>query len=503
MEQIFKKTKVICTIGPSSSNKETLESFIPGGMDIARINTSHTPEAEVKKLIDLIRKVSRDLNSNTAIMLDLPGSKIRVDKLKKEIQLADDQDVIFTTTHSVEAAKDIFLNISADISSDNPHDKSPHMSAGTPVIRVDYEKFINDLKPGCTVFIDDGLLELQVLYINKDKDIAKAKVIRGGVLKSRKGINLPGISVSADSVTEKDIEFLNLGIDLGVDFIAQSFVRNADDIKKIKEIILKKKSHQMVIAKIEKHEAVSNFDSILRYADGIMVARGDLGIELPEEDIPNIQKTIISKANIVGKPVITATQMLDSMIRNPRPTRAEVSDVANAILDGSDAVMLSGETAIGSYPLKALQTMVRVIIKTEEALDYEDIMQKKFKFKKNTVTEAISFAACEIARSLNAAVIITSTQSGSTARQISKSRPKSIIIGASPHEWVMRQLMMTWGVIPMQTKFTENIDRMIEESIITAKKLGFFKAGERVVITAGVMVNKPGSTNFINVGEIE
>ncbi|MCL4378621.1 MAG: pyruvate kinase, partial [Actinobacteria bacterium] len=264
-----------------------------------------------------------------------------------------------------------------------------------------------------------------------------------------------------------------------------------------------KGSHAMVIAKIEKHEAVRNFDSILKQADSIMIARGDLGVELPEEDVPNIQKEIIIKSNKTGKPVITATQMLDSMIRNPRPTRAEVSDVANAIFDGSDAIMLSGETAVGNFPLESLKMMVRIINKTEEVIDYKEIMHKKFEVKQNTITEAISFAACEIAYVLGTGAIITSTQSGSTARQISKNRPKSIIISLSPHDWVVRQLMLSWGVLPAKAIFSDNINTMIEIVIKTAKALRFLKSGDRVVITGGVLVNKPGSTNFINVKEVE
>ena len=259
----------------------------------------------------------------------------------------------------------------------------------------------------------------------------------------------------------------------------------------------------MVIAKIEKHEAVANFDAILKRADAIMIARGDLGIEIPPEDVPGIQKDIIRKSNNAGKPVITATQMLDSMIRNPRPTRAEVSDVANAIYDGSDALMLSGETASGQFPVESFEMMARIINKTEEDLDYKEIIQKKFKLKQYTITEAISFAACEIANVLNVKAIITATQSGSTARQISKNRPESTIIGASPNEWVIRQLMISWGVNPVRTKFTENIDTMIREAVDVSRKTGHVLEGEKVVITGGIMSSKPGSTDFINVWEVE
>ena len=490
---MVRKTKIICTIGPSSESYKALENLIFNGMDIARINTSHSSKEEAKKKIETIRAISIKRKTNTAIILDLQGPKIRIGKLTKDIMLKDGQQIILTI-------HDILANANKKSGSNS---KLSFSIAANQVIKVNYDKFLNDIRENCTIFIDDGLIECRIQKINKLGGYAEALVIRGGPLSSNKGINLPGLSVSVNSVTEKDIDFLNFGIEMGVDFIAQSFVRDAEDIKKIKTIIKEKNSHIMVIAKIEKHEAVSNFDSILKQADAIMIARGDLGIEVPQEDVPNIQKEIIKKANMVGKPVITATQMLDSMIRNPRPTRAEVSDVANAIFDGSDAVMLSGETAAGSYPIEALKTMVRIINKTEETLDYKEIMQKKFAVKQHTITEAISFAACEIASVLCAKAIITSTQSGSTARQVSKSRPESMIIGTSPHEWVIRQLMITWGVIPAKTKFFGSVDKMIEETVSVSKKLGYIEEGDRVVITGGIFMNKPGSTNFINVKEIE
>jgi pyruvate kinase len=305
------------------------------------------------------------------------------------------------------------------------------------------------------------------------------------------------------------MEFLSLGLELEVDFIAQSFVRNSYDVEKIKKVIRNKKKHTMVIAKIEKHEAVNNFNEILNSADAIMVARGDLGIEINAEEIPYIQKEIIKKTNIAGKPVITATQMLDSMIRNPRPTRAEVSDVANAIIDGSDAVMLSGETAVGAYPLESLEMMVKIINKTEISLDYDLLLnnialeKKKSGIDYNTITGAISFASCEIARILDAKAIISSTGSGHTARQVSKIKPKSMIIGASSNDWVIRQLMISWGVVPVKTGQAKNIDSMIDQSINASRKLNYINKGDRVVITAGVLVNKPGSTNLINVKEVE
>lgn len=483
----MRKTKIICTIGPASKEENILRELITGGMDIARVNTSHSDSEEVIEIVEKIRRVSQEFKRNTAIILDLQGPKIRVGDLKNKIRLERKQKVVFTVANNYDSSHSGINNI----------------------IKVTYDKFIEDIKKGSRIYIDDGLIECKVLDINIPKKSAVCEVITGGLLSSNKGINLPGVSISAASVTKKDLEFLNLGLKLEVDFIAQSFVRNSYDIEKIKRVISDKKSHAMVIAKIEKHEAVENFDSILNSADAVMVARGDLGIEMDPEEIPHIQKRIIKKANISGKPVITATQMLDSMMRNPRPTRAEVSDVANAIIDGSDSVMLSGETAIGKYPLKSLKMMVRIINKTEASLDYDAILRndvilrKKLRITQDTITEAISFASREIANMLNAKAIISSTESGHTARQVSKNRPRSMIIGASPNQWVVRQLMISWGVVPVRMKFTKNIDMMIDESINVSKKLKYINTGDRVIITAGVLVNKPGSTNLINVEEVE
>ncbi len=483
----MRKTKIICTIGPASKEENILRGLITGGMDVARINTSHSDSEEVMEIVKKIRRVSREFKRNTAIILDLQGPKIRVGDLKNKIRLERKQKVVFTVANNYDFSHSGINNI----------------------IKVTYDKFIEDIKKGSRIYIDDGLIECKVLDINIPKKSAVCEVITGGLLSSNKGINLPGVHISADSVTKKDLEFLNLGLKLEIDFIAQSFVRNSYDIEEIKRVISDKKSHAMVIAKIEKHEAVENFDSILNSADAVMVARGDLGIEMNAEEIPHIQKRIIKKANVAGKPVITATQMLDSMMRNPRPTRAEVSDVANAIIDGSDSVMLSGETAVGKYPLESLKMMVKIINKTEASLDYDAILRndvilrKKLRITQDTITEAISFASREISNMLNAKAIISSTESGHTARQVSKNRPRSMIIGASPNQWVVRQLMISWGVVPVKMKFTKNIDMMIDESINVSKKLKYINTGDRVVITAGVLVNKPGSTNLINVEEVE
>ncbi len=456
-------------------------------MDIARINTSHSDSPEVSRLVKKIRKISSENNRDTAIILDLQGPKIRIGELKENIELKSNQNIVFTTSKKAGLSK--------------KHDG--------PIIEVSYSRFIEDIKEGGIIFIDDGLIECRVKKIDRKARTAICRVITGGMLSSNKGINLPDVSVSVDSVTKKDIEFLKLGIKLKVDFIAQSFVRNKEDIVRVKNEIKKSGSTIKVIAKIEKYEAVNAFDSILEVSDAIMVARGDLGIEIDAEEVPSVQKNIIKKANLEGKPVITATQMLNSMIGSPRPTRAEVSDVANAIIDGSDAVMLSGETAVGKYPVKALEMIVRIAKETEKTLDYDAILRnnailrKKLGIPHNTITEAISFAACEIANILKVDAIITSTESGFTARQVSKSRPRSMIIGTSPNQWVVRQLMLSWGVIPVLTRSSKNIDSMIKEDIRAAKEKNYIRNKDTVVVTAGVLVNKPGSTNLINVREIE
>jgi len=483
----IKRTKIICTIGPASSSDSILEKMIRQGMDIARINTSHSDTGEVSRLVKKIRRISSENNKNIAIILDLQGPKIRIGRLKENIELNSGQNLVFTTSEKTRLSEEY----------------------NVPIIKVSYSRFIEDIKEGGTIFIDDGLIECRVKKIDKKARTAVCRTIIGGTLSSNKGINLPGVSVSVDSVTRKDIEFLKLGIKLKVDFIAQSFVRDKKDIIRVKNEIDKSGSTIKIIAKIEKHEAVNAFDSILEVSDAIMVARGDLGIEIDAEEVPSVQKNIIKKSNLKGKPVITATQMLNSMIISPRPTRAEVSDVANAIIDGSDAVMLSGETAVGKYPVKALEMMIRITGETEKTLDYDAILRnnailrKKLGIPHNTITEAISFAACEIGNILQVDAIITSTESGFTARQVSKSRPRSMIIGTSPNKWVVRQLMLSWGIIPILTRSSKNIDGMIKEDIRAAKEKGYIRSKDTVVITAGVLVNKPGSTNLINVREIE
>jgi pyruvate kinase len=488
-EQLLKKTKIICTIGPSSKDPKKLERLIIGGMDVARINTSHSNFDEISEIIKDIRKISADLGKETSIMLDLQGPKIRLGKFTNEIEVKTGDLIILygRDGFDINKSKKVYDYIHSN-NMDLPR-----------ILMIDLEEFAGYVGKGSKIFIDDGLIELRVVLSFKKDDAALCEVVIGGTIKTRKGVNIPNASIGLDALTDADRAFLDFSLDLEIDFVAQSFVRNKDDVIKLKKIIESKKSNALIIAKIENREAVDNFEEILDKADGIMIARGDLGIELDAEEVPSIQKNMIKNANGKGKPIITATQMLDSMIRNPSPTRAEVSDVANAIYDGTDAVMLSGETAAGRYPLGSLDMMVRIILHTESEIDYDMIIRSKFDQKRETITEAMSFAACEIASVLGAKAIITATQSGQTARHISKNKPKGVIIGVSPNQWVARQLLLSWGVIPVKSTFRKTIDKILEEAINLPLEQNYIKKGDVAVITGGFLVNRPGSTNFINV----
>ncbi|MGB4215656.1 MAG: pyruvate kinase, partial [Thermacetogeniaceae bacterium] len=345
--------------------------------------------------------------------------------------------------------------------------------------------------------IADGMLQLEVISTT-DTEIL-CKVITGGELGNQKNVNVPGVSLDLPSLTEKDIDDINFGIEQGVDFIAASFVRRSSDVLAIRRLLESRDADIHIISKIENEEGVKNIDDIIKVSNGIMVARGDMGVVIPAQDVPLIQKTIIKKCNRVGKPVITATQMLDSMIRNPRPTRAEASDVANAILDGTDAVMLSGETAAGKYPLEAVRMMSRIAERTEESLDYENILLQRTAERPNTTTDAISHASCSIAQDLGAVAIITSTKSGFTARSVSKYRPRAPVIAVCPDERVRRKLCLVWGVQPLPTEDINNTDEMIKKAVDTSLNEGLIKCGDLIVITAGVPAGVPGTTNLIKV----
>ena len=468
----MKKTKIVCTIGPSSDSYEVLKALVDEGMNVARLNFSHGTHPEHKKRIDTIKKLRDNLDEPIAIMLDTKGPEIRI-KTFKDGMIRIEQGQDFTLT-------------SEDIEGDET------------MVSVTYKDIAKDLKADDRVLIDDGLVEFTVISVDENNVYVKA--VNSGELSDRKGVNLPSVKVNLPTLTEKDIEDLIFGIENDVDFIAASFIRSAKDVLEIRKILESNGGDDIkIISKIENLEGVQNIDEIIDASDGIMVARGDMGVELDEEDIPLVQKDIIRKCNLKGKFVITATQMLDSMIRNPRPTRAEVTDVANAILDGSSAIMLSGETAAGTYPVKSCEMMRKIAVKIEDSLDYKIIVDSTNDEHEINITNSIAKATREAALDLDAKVIIAATTSGLTARNISKFKPKSLIIAATTDEKVRRQLAIEWGVFPIRATLASSIDDLFYESINILKNIKFVKEGELVILTAGMPLGKAGSTNIMMV----
>ncbi|MBO8168966.1 MAG: pyruvate kinase [Thermoanaerobacteraceae bacterium] len=470
----MRRTKIVATIGPASDTADMLEKLIKYGMNVARLNFSHGTYEEHEQRIAAIRRIAGRLNKHIGIMLDTKGPEVRVGELPGgEITLKKDQEVVLSTV------------------------------SGADTIPVTYAGLPHDVDRGNQILLDDGLIALEVL--DTTDTTIKCRVLNGGVLKSNKGVNVPGVFLELPAVTDKDISDIKFGIEHKVDFIAASFIRRASDILEIRRILEEHHADIDIIAKIETQAAVSNIDEILQVADGIMVARGDLGVEILSEEVPLVQKEIIKKCNAAGKPVITATQMLDSMINNPRPTRAEASDVANAIFDGTDAIMLSGETAAGKYPVEAVATMHRIAERMEQSVEFREKIKERQAEAAPSVTDAISHASCTISRELDAAAIITPTESGSTARMVSKYRPMAPIIAASPHVEVLRKLSLVWGVNPVQVAETEGTDEMLNAAVAAALGNGLIACGDMVVITAGLPVGVPGTTNLLKVhvvGEI-
>jgi pyruvate kinase len=471
----MRKTKIVCTIGPSSESLDMLTKLISSGLNVARLNFSHGDFEEHGNRIINIREACKNLNKTVAILLDTKGPEIRTGKLKEEpIELVQDEHIVLTAEEILGDSKRISIT---------------------------YDKLPNDVKKGSTILIDDGLIGLTVVDVRGGE--IECRIVNGGTLKSKKGVNVPGVQISLPGITEKDANDIIFGIQQGVDFIAASFVRKASDVLEIRQLLESyNASHIQIISKIENQEGVENLDEILEVSDGLMVARGDLGVEIPAEEVPLVQKRMIEKCNIAGKPVITATQMLDSMQRNPRPTRAEASDVANAIFDGTDAIMLSGETAAGKYPIESVQTMSRIAERAESALEYREIFQKQSLAQQTTVTEAISQAVANSALDLHAEAIITSTASGYTARMVSKYRPKAPIIAVTPNERVMRCLTLIWGVHPVKGEDAQTTDEMFELAVDNGMKTGLVKLGDLVIITAGIPVGRSGTTNLIKIHHI-
>lgn len=457
----MKKTKIVCTMGPNTDNREIMKELALNGMDVARFNFSHGDHAEHKHRLEILESVREELGIPIASLLDTKGPEIRTGKLKdgKKVTLKEGDLYTLTTEEIVGDETRGYIN---------------------------YAGLVEDVKPGDRILIDDGLIELHVREVN-GTDIV-CRIENGGELGEKKGVNVPGVRVKLPALTDKDKEDIRFGVDAGFDFVAASFVRNADAIREIREILDEKGSAMQIIAKIENEEGIENIDSIIEASDGIMVARGDMGVEIPAEKVPHIQKMIIRKCNLACKVVITATQMLDSMIRNPRPTRAEVSDVANAVYEGTDAVMLSGETAMGSYPIEAVRMMSQIAEESEKYLDYMFYQRRKVSAENlRNISNTVCYSSVATASDLEAPVIVAPSVSGFTTRMLSKWRPKALIAGLSPSMTAVRQMQLYWGVKPFHAKRAESTDALLFASVELLKEKGIVKEGEIVVATAGVV----------------
>ncbi|MBJ6365756.1 pyruvate kinase [Staphylococcus hominis] len=468
----MRKTKIVCTIGPASESEEMLEKLMNAGMNVARLNFSHGSHEEHKARIDSIRKVSKKLGKTIGILLDTKGPEIRTHDMKDGLIV-------------LEKGKEVIVSMS--------------QVEGTPEkFSVTYEDLINDVQIGSYILLDDGLVELQVKDIDKDKGEVKCDILNTGELKNKKGVNLPGVKVNLPGITDKDAADIKFGIKEDIDYIAASFVRRPSDVLDIREILEQENNDNITIfPKIENQEGIDNIEEILEVSDGLMVARGDMGVEIPPESVPIVQKDLIRKCNKLGKPVITATQMLDSMQRNPRATRAEASDVANAIYDGTDAVMLSGETAAGQYPEEAVKTMRNIAISAEAAQDYKKLLSDRTKLVETSLVNAIGVSVAHTALNLNVKAIVAATESGSTAITISKYRPHSDIIAVTPSEHTARQLALVWGAYPVVKKGRKTTDDLLNNAVATAVATEKVGNGDLIIITAGVPTGEKGTTNMM------
>ncbi|MBI2954024.1 MAG: pyruvate kinase [Chloroflexi bacterium] len=467
----MRRTKIVCTIGPASKSDDVLREMIMSGMDVARINFSHGDRTTQAAYISSVRRLAMEQGQTIAVLQDLQGPRVRIGPIKGgQAFLSPGQTVVLTVRPVAGDAREVSV-LGADLS--------------------------KDVRPGNRILIEDGLIELVVEEVHPGE--TACRVVVGGPLGAHKGINIPDVTISVPTITDKDRQDMAYGVKQGVDFVALSFVRTADDVKEARKLLTSLGSDAPIIAKIEKHEAISDIDSIVEAVDGVMVARGDLGVEIPLEQVPLVQKSIIHKCNLAGKPVITATQMLNSMIENPRPTRAEASDIANAILDGTDAAMLSGETAIGRYPVASVRTMAKIAVEAEQALPFAHLMQEPRPTPAASITDAISQATVEIAHELGARAIVTMTASGFTARMIAKYRPKTPILVATPNEKTRVRLALTWGVQSPLRKEYRNTDELIQSAVEVALGTGIAREGDSIVITAGVPIGVAGRTNFLKV----
>jgi pyruvate kinase len=468
----MRKTKIVCTLGPATRDEEIIRKIILSGMNVARLNFSHGTETEQKEYADKVKKLRKELDLPVALLLDTKGPEIRL----KE----------FSQPSVTLKAGDTFTLTNRDVVGDET------------IAAVTFDLLPTEVRPGATILIDDGLIELEVNTCS-ETDI-RCTVVNGGTISAHKGINVPGIHLSLPFISEKDKADIAFAVREDFDFIAASFTRSAQDIIDLRSELEKHNCHKIrIIAKIENSSGVANIDEIIRVSDGIMVARGDLGVEIPLEEIPIIQKKLIKKASSAGLQVITATQMLDSMIKNPRPTRAETTDVANAIYDGTSAIMLSGETAAGLYPIQAVKTMAKIAERTERDINYIELFRTRNIHERPNVTSAISHATCTTAHDLGAVAIITVTQSGRTARMISRYRPNCPIISGTADSTVLRQMNLSWGVIPILIDEKHSTDDLFEHVVDVARKNNLVKDGDLVVITTGVPLGVSGTTNLLKV----
>ena len=467
----MRKTKIICTLGPSTDKDGVLRELIANGMNVARFNFSHGSHEEHKGRLDLLKSLREELGKPVAALLDTKGPEIRLKDFKNGTEMLEAGQTFTLTTRDVEGTKEI--------------------------CSITYKDLPQDVAPGGTIMLDDGLIKLQIQTVN-DTDIV-CTVLNNGKIKNKKGVNVPGVHLSMPYMSQRDKDDIIFGIEQGFDFIAASFVRTAQDVYENRNLLNEYDSNIRIIAKIENREGVNNIDSILAAADAVMVARGDLGVEIDFTELPGIQKNIIERSFSFGKPIVTATQMLDSMMVNPRPTRAEISDVANAIYDGTSAIMLSGETAAGAYPVEALKTMSAIAERTEQEGFHLRGRTMDSNPGKISVSDATAHAACLTARDVNAAAIVTVSESGTTARLLSKYRPQQPIIACVMREQVQRQLSLSWGITPLMMSLAHSTDELIEMSTALAKENGYLHNGELAVVTAGVPVGVSGTTNMIKI----
>ncbi len=468
----MRKTKIVCTLGPATDDEKILKELIESGMNVARLNFSHGNHEEHLARLNMVRKVSNEMGRPIATLLDTKGPEIRIKQfVEGEVELKEGN---------------LFKFCTEDVEGNNEQVSVTH--AGLP----------GDVNRGDMILLDDGLLGVKVVSITDT--VVECEIINGGVLSNNKSLNIPGVTLKIPFVSDLDREDVTFGVKNNFDFIAASFVRTARDIKDLKKVLEDEGGQEIkIIAKIENRDGVNNINEIIRVSDGIMVARGDMGVEIPFEELPAVQKDIIRKCYVAGKPAITATQMLDSMIRNPRPTRAEITDVANAIYDNTSALMLSGETSIGKYPVLAVQTMERIATETERNINYAERFNALSIPPTRNITNAISHATCETAHTLGATAIVTVTKSGDTARKVSKFRPDTPIIATTISDRVYRQLAITWGVVPVLTEVKDSTDEIFEQAIQKAQETGIVKSGDLLVISGGMPSGISGTTNTLKV----